>query len=181
MIESEEKQELLKMSEISLWLDTYDDIFSDFDSRHYSERALSQDFLNEIKRASRDKKSGQIEIRFLIHKEMRNLNHENFIRRRLKSHFKHHYEELRKDMNAVRKRGIVFTIIGALMITVSTYLAWLRLDNFLATSADTLMAAGGWFTGWTGLDQIYYGSKEISPDMDFYEKMSNAQIIFLSY
>ena len=45
----EEKQKILEMSEISLILDTYDDMFSSFDPRPYSQRALSEDFLSEAK------------------------------------------------------------------------------------------------------------------------------------
>ena len=37
-----EKQDLLSKGEISILLDTYDDIFSDFDPRPYSQRALSR-------------------------------------------------------------------------------------------------------------------------------------------
>ena len=32
---------------VSLWLDTYEDIFSDFDPRPYGQRALSEDFVAE--------------------------------------------------------------------------------------------------------------------------------------
>ncbi len=74
------KETLLKASEISIILDTYDDIFSDFDPRPYSERALSDDFLIEANKASRDKASGQIELIFLIPQKMRNIESENLIK-----------------------------------------------------------------------------------------------------
>ena len=37
-----------KEGNVSLVLESYNDIFSDFDPRNYSERALSDDFLIEI-------------------------------------------------------------------------------------------------------------------------------------
>lgn len=37
------------MTEISLWLDSYDDIYSDFDSHHYLKRRISEDFLHELR------------------------------------------------------------------------------------------------------------------------------------
>lgn len=46
----EETEKILEMSEISIWLDNYDDIFSDFDPRPYSQRSLSDDFLAEAKK-----------------------------------------------------------------------------------------------------------------------------------
>ena len=38
------------MTELNLWLDSYDDIYSDFDSRHYHKRRISEDFLYELER-----------------------------------------------------------------------------------------------------------------------------------
>ena len=37
---------------ISLWIDSYDDIFSDFDPRPFSARNISDDFLYEVKKTS---------------------------------------------------------------------------------------------------------------------------------
>ena len=31
---------------VSIWIDSYDDVFSDFDPRSYDERNISDDFLN---------------------------------------------------------------------------------------------------------------------------------------
>ena len=87
------KGSLLAESEISLILDSYDDIFSDFDPRHFSERALSDDFLIEAKKAARDK-AGVYELRFLVPKQQRNFEHEHLIRMRLKEHFKKHYRKI---------------------------------------------------------------------------------------
>ena len=49
-----EIKELLEKTQISLWLDDYADIFSDFDPRPFSQRALSDDFLNEAKKVVRE-------------------------------------------------------------------------------------------------------------------------------
>ena len=64
------KQELLAQGSISLLLDSYDDIFSDFDPRPFTHRAVSDDFLIEAKRAALDK-DGTLELRFLIPRQHR--------------------------------------------------------------------------------------------------------------
>ena len=69
----EYEQKILHLSEISILLDNYDDIFSDFDPRPYSERSLSDDLLNEARKASRDKNTGRLELRFLISEKMRDV------------------------------------------------------------------------------------------------------------
>ena len=73
---TDERKRLLQMSEISLWLDTYDDIFSDFDPRPYSQREMSEDFLKEISRRYLEGKHGRFEVHFTIPSSERDLKAE---------------------------------------------------------------------------------------------------------
>ena len=173
---------LLEKSEISLLLDTYDDIFSDFDPRPYSERALSDDFLLEAKKASRDKESGKVELEFLIPKHLKNANQEYLIKKRLRSHFKKHHTRLTQEKKVVIKGGITFTITGIFLMLVATYILFSTLQKtFITSFVIVLLEPGGWFLFWTGLDKIVLESKKFKPDIEFYEKMSRAKINFISY
>src|SRR4051812_46940136 len=90
----DENKELLRKAELSIWLDTYDDIFSDFDPRPYSERALSDDFINEARKMVREKPTGTIELKLLMPSELRNNETENIIINSLHSHFKIYANQL---------------------------------------------------------------------------------------
>ena len=173
--------DFLKLSKISLTIDHYDDIFSDFDSRPYSERALSDDFLQEMKRAVRDKPSGVIELRFLIPHLQRSFSHEHLIKQRLHSHFVKHYEVLQKEHKSIRRRGFGFAFAGISMIVLASYVAYLEISSFLYHLLMILLEPGGWFLGWTGLDELFYTLKEHTPEVLFYEKMTRCEIHFLSY
>jgi len=175
------KQKLLRMSEVSLILDTYDDIFSDFDPRPYSTRALSDDFLLEVKKATKDKPSGTVELKFMMPHHSRNLVSENLIKRRLKEHFKRHYILAIDDVKKIRNKGISMTLAGVVMLMLSAYLRSLSYINLFTHFFIFLFEPAGWFTAWTGLDQIFYGVREMEPDLKFYEKMSQAEINFLPY
>ncbi len=172
---------LLQLSEISLQIDTYDDIFSDFDPRPYSQRALSDDFLIEAKKASRDKPSGTIELTFLMPRERRDGTEEVLIKRRLREHFKKHYLQLIDEMHTIRKRGMIMACLGILFITLASYIASIANGSFFMHFLVVVLEPAGWFTAWTGLDEIYYTAKQKQPDLEFYEKMSNAEIAFSSY
>ena len=67
----------LRQANISLILDSYEDIFSSFDPREYSERALSDDFLIECNHAAMDKGEG-IELILSMPKNKRNFNEGGF-------------------------------------------------------------------------------------------------------
>lgn len=178
--EAEGKQELLTKGEISIMLDTYDDIFSDFDPRPYSQRALSDDFLLEAKKATRDKEEG-LELRFILPREKRNFEHEILIKKRLRDHFKKHALILEKEIKDIKKRGFLMAIAGVVMIMIATYFLSLKSDSFLIHFLIVILEPAGWFTAWTGLDEIYYTTRSKKPDFDFYSKMTNADIHFLTY
>jgi hypothetical protein len=176
------KKTLLQMSEISLWIDTYDDIFSDFDPRPYSERALSDDFLIEAKKAVKDKSTGQIELKFLAPAHIRNPALEVMIKRRLKDHFKRHYMIMIDEAKSLRKRGIMMALAGVVMIMLATYLSSLNSSSLIIEFFMILLEPAGWFTAWVGLEDSFFGSsKELNKELNFYERMSNAEIVFNSY
>jgi hypothetical protein len=114
-----EFKELLAKGEVSLQLDTYDDIFSDFDPRPYSSRALSVDFLGEATRATREK-SGQLELRFLIPQHERKKALESVIKKRLRAHFERHVVLLKKEHSEQVEKGIIVVIVGFLLMLGAT-------------------------------------------------------------
>lgn len=176
------KDELLKLSEVSLILDTYDDIFSDFDPRPYSERALSDDFLYEAKKATKQKASGQIELKFMIPKLMRDANKEGLIRKRLHEHFRKHHDSLHKEIRTQVKKGACFAGAGmALMIATTLMLYFKITGSFLLTFLTIMFEPASWFMFWEGLRLIIFENKPLKIELDFYEKMSKCEISFLEY
>lgn len=170
---------------ISLHIDEYDDIFSSFDSRDYSKRTLSDDFLTECKKASIDKEEG-IELYIALNNsKLRNLHSEEIIKKRLKAHFSKHYRSLRKEHSKIINQGILFIIIGLIISVTSTitYYFFTSEDIIIKISIDVFQNFGIfflWFLLWTGMNKILFETGEIKKDIDFYRKMSNSEIFFES-
>ena len=179
--EKDKEIELLKMSDISLILETYNDIFSSFDPRPYSQRALSVDFLDEMKRAVRSLPSGAVQLKLLIPTGKREFIKEQLIRRRLKEHFKKHYMLELQDIKKLRTKGIIMAIAGISIIFVATYFFSLETSGFLSQFIRILLEPAGWFTAWTGLEDVYYTGRELNKELSFYEKMSQCEVDFVSY
>ena len=167
-----------KEGNISLILDNYDDIFSDFDPRPYTVRALSDDFLNECKKAIADK-GNQIELRFLLPKKERNKDDEQGIKKRLRHHFQKHYFEKHREIRKIRTNGILWFFLGAIIMSAGTFLY--KMQGFFFNFLFILAEPSGWFFFWEGLGKIFITSKTKLPDYIFYKKMSNAEIIFSDY
>ncbi len=176
-----EKRMLLRMSEISLILDHYDDIFSDFDPRPYSERGLSEDFLSEIKKGCKDKSSGQVELNFLVPSDHKDPNKELLIEKRLKGHFLKHYNIIKKEVSRIRRNGALFVMGGSALSVLATILYPSNSENFLSIFAYVVFEPASWFVMWTGFTDIFQTWKNQKPDLDFYERMSQAKISFAPY
>ncbi|MEK6850597.1 MAG: hypothetical protein AABX85_03405 [Nanoarchaeota archaeon] len=181
--EEERTKTLLSKAEISILLDNYDDIFSDFDPRPFTHRSLSDDFLIEAKKAVKSAESGRdtFDLSFMIPKNQRNLEHEILIKRRLREHFRRHSLIIQEEINDVKIRGMSMLIAGVLMILIATYLLSIEIKNYLVYVLIAILEPGGWFTGWTGLDEIYYTTKQKRPDLEFYQKMTRCEISFHPY
>ena len=177
----DETKKILDMSEVSLTLDNYDDIFSDFDPRVYSQRSISHDLLGELKRATREKSEGKLHLTFILPRHERKWESEEVIKARLREHFRKHHIMLADEVKGIKKRGLFMVALGVLMIMIATYIASLELSNFIWHALIIILEPAGWFTSWTGLDEIYYTGRQKRDELVFYEKMANAEVEFLSY
>ncbi len=177
----EKVKELLQKSEISLWLDHYDDIFSDFDPRPYSQRGISDDFLKEARKAVREVKPGVLELRFLVPGNHRRADHEAMIRKRLREHFKKHADLLHNEQKGMRRKGAIVSVMGFLLLIIAATIEHYHKDSFLWSLVAIAMEPAGWFSIWMGLDYIISKSKEKVSEKEFYRNMAKAEIKFDAY
>ena len=173
--------ETLAKHEVSLWLDDYSDLFSDFDPRPYSQRTLSQDFLKELERATKELDPDHFTLILLMPKNLRKLEDESIIKKRLKEHFKKHALLLEQEHNKLMIKGIMLTALGFLLMGGATYLYHYAETNIFYSFLTVLFEPAGWFTVWYGLDHMVYFRKAKKPEFEFYKKMSTAEIKFSSY
>ncbi len=177
----EEKEKLLKLSEISLWIDTYDDIFSDFDPRPYNQRAISDDFLNELMKATRSKTSGKTEIRFLVPAKIRSTHQEAVIKKRLQEYFHRRISIFKQEKKELIIHGLRFTGIGIALMIFATLLLSKGADNVLTNFLIILLEPAGWFLFWNGMDALIYRVKAKKPEFEFNKNMAKTEVTFVSY
>jgi len=165
--------EKIKEVNISLIINNYNDIFSSFDPRPFQERALSDDFLQECKRAAREKQEA-LELRILIPKSLRNQREEWKIKKRLKDHFEHHSKIEEREIGSIKREGYSWFALGTIFILAVSWLHTKEFNNFAITVLSTMLEPAGWFSFWEGLGKVFIISREKSPEYEFYKKMSKA-------
>jgi len=178
----EEKEKLHDLVKIGLRIDTYDDIFSDFDPRPYSKRRLSDDFLYELKKAVKFKPSGEVELKILVPKGKRNFTNEKAIKERITEFFDVTFSHTKKEIDKIFKDGLKFVSIGIFLMFIASYLLLEHpQQNFIVNFFIFLLEPASWFSFWEGLRQIVFETKDKKKELEFYSKMSNAEIEFLEY
>jgi len=170
-----------KEANISLIIDTYEDIFSDFDPRPYLERAISDDFLQECKRAARDKNEDQLELRILVPRAVRNLKEEWKIKKRLKEHFTNHFRKEETKLRKIKIQGLAWFGLGTFFILALSFLEESSLHGFFIQIVKTMLEPAGWFSFWEGLGKVFIVVEDSSSGYKFYKKMAKAEVNFTEF
>ncbi len=167
---------------VSLWLDNYDNIFSDFDPRSYLHRELSDDFLSEAKKISREIKPGVLDLTLLVPSGLRDAHSEKIIRERLRGHFKKVACRLEQSLKKTMRKGIFLVVGGMISMLFATWIATMSGNgSFIMNLLFVIFEPAGWFSTWYGLDLVFYISREDRENLDFNRKMARAKIEFDAY
>lgn len=168
------------MAELSLWLDYYDDIYSDFDSRHYLKRRVSEDFLYELKNALKYKKERVNDLILLLPHEKRDEPNEKAIAESLKdffsTQFRFHSDKCRKKRN----NGIAMGIIGVLVLAINSVISFKSSHTATLVALRVITEPAGWFLLWASFDFLYYDWKELNKEREFFRELSEMNIHFKS-
>ena len=166
---------------IGLWLDNYEDVFSDFDPRPFSDRAISDDFLGEAKKMFRENSKGKFELRFLVPEAVRSSREEAIVSSRLKRYFKSLEQEEKKKIAQETRLGLLLSGLGLFFSFIVLLLYRVGLDDLWSDFLLVFLEPGGWFTIWFGLDKLFYDVDDLKKAHLFTHKMAEAIISFGSY
>ena len=169
------------MADISLWLDDYDDIYSDFDSRQYPKRRISEDFIYEMKDAFNYRKEKIRDLFLFMPPEKRVEASEEIIVTGMTHFFNGQFLMAAGKYRKKWNRGILLGIIGlAVMICSASLTSIVQNPSFLKNILYVLLEPGGWFLLWASFDTIYYDLKELKADKDFFKELAATRVHFRS-
>ena len=175
------KLRLPKIAEISVWLDGYDDLFSDFDPRPHEERAVSEDFLREARTFSKEKAAGNFELILLIPHKLQNVEQETVIIKRLHEFFSSNHDQAHRAINANRRGGAGLAALSLVLLFCAAWLRSIQTDLWLVNFILVVLEPAGWFTIWTGMERLFFVPERLRSDLEFYGKMATCMISFIPY
>lgn len=165
---------------ITIWLDTYDDIFSDFDPREFNHRALSDDFLQELKKIAREDDEHQElqEIHLLIPTTVRNKQSEEIISQRLHQYFRKNHQRLREELNKARITALLLILSGLAFLLLAGFISFLHPQSVVLHLVMVTLEPAGWFFAWMGYDNLVNTLPKKKSDLEFQQRMSRNKIVF---
>ena len=164
----------IKPMEIILALDSYDDIFDDFDMQEYIERAISADFINILNnRIRKISPKEKINITLTLPKEKRESKNEEIIAKRLNSHFVNmatYWKDKEKEIDGFASKlvllGAIFFVAGQIAI------------RQFAPFFDEYLVIPAWMLSFYGLDKFVNEKPKASSKKQFYKRISQAKMAF---
>jgi len=176
-----EEESVEQLREITIMLDNYDDIFSDFDPRPYPGRELSEDFLKEIQRRYLEDRKGRFEVHFTIPAAERDMKEEALIKKRLREHFAVMVKRENHTIGRITQRGYAYILIGFLVLLLNV-IAYYELEesNPLYQVISIMLVPAGWYGMFTGIGKVIDEPYDAADRRNQHEKFEKANYVFMS-
>ncbi|MDD5317316.1 MAG: hypothetical protein PHF51_01130 [Candidatus ainarchaeum sp.] len=159
-------------------LDTYDDIFSDFDYGPLETRRLSGDLVDEIEGRLRGPVCGRAELAFSVPAALRDARVEEMVAKRLKRFFADRLASARAEISRRRRAGALRLAAGSLLLGLEAVLLALA-GSFVAVAAlSSIAAPAAWYLSFTGLEFLVDVPKDMLKKRDIYSSLKGAKISF---
>jgi len=179
MAEDKIKQRLDDINAISIAIDTYDDIFSDFDPRDILDRDLSEDFINELRHRHRQSLKGKYDVVLVAPKSIEDAAVEKKIVSRLNRYFHQKYLRYNKSIKDLRIRGALYVFLGMLLLASMTLLGYYgKLDKLTLELMGIIFMPLGWFGIWEGFSKMIEIPFKLNSDSQVYRRLSKASYKF---
>ncbi len=166
------------MRKLSISIDDYNDLFSDFDARNYNERSVSEDFSHQLKKVAEESEEEINELQFSLTTKQQNTEQETIIIKRLHEHFKNRYNHYLVKKKKEQQKGLLFFLIGSTLLFFATYLLLLQEKQLLLNALIVVLEPAGWFLSWTGLETLFNNTKWRTHELAFYAKLKKCKVHF---
>ena len=106
------EEHIKDIQEITIAIDSWDDLFSDFDPSPLEQRILSEDFLSELKKSYRETPRGSYIVTIYAQMSLKDEASERIVIKRLKQYFKLRHLAIEKEIGQSIQKGFIFVIIS---------------------------------------------------------------------
>ena len=166
--------------EVIIGINSYDDLFSDFDPRPFSQKAVSDDFMSELNKLIVENDEHIKALIFQMPHSARNPQSEEMIAKRLEHDFARIHANVSHDLQAMYSGGIIKAVIGVAALMGALSVNTLNLSSLWRNLCTVILEPAGWFFIWSGLEEALNGSRLPKLKRNFYARLRRCKIEFAS-
>ena len=167
--------------EINIWLDSYDEMFSDFDPRPYRKRVISDDFISQVRKVVKDQYQRKMTLCLLLLEPNRNHQDEQVIAERIINYFKTNSDQLQEEKRTSIRKGLLLVVLGILLMLMASYFSFIKSESYYVHMLLILFEPAGWFLLWMGLEKSVNFPTIKRRELDFFAHMAKTEIKFGTY
>ena len=169
------------LRDIAIAIDTWDDIFSDFDPRPLSERTLSEDFIFELTRRYHESRKGHTVVTICAPSVLRNDRAERIVSTRIRLYLAHRADLANAAIRRQRIRGGIFTLCGFVFLSALTIMGcefkpWF--GNLGFQFVEIILMPLGWFGIWEGVSKIVDVDRLLVQEAALFTRLAHATYRF---
>jgi hypothetical protein len=169
------QQRIQDLKDISIAIDSWDDVFSDFDPRPLAERTLSEDFVQELKKRYHEGRKGMLSVTICAPAALKDERTEHLVSARVKEWFSMRAAQIHHEIRRERARGVVFLLCGFVCLTMLTLLGLSRLfAQPWAEFVEIALMPLGWFGMWEGVAKLVDIDRMTLQERTLYRRLAHA-------
>lgn len=169
------------MAELSLWLDSYNDIYSDFDARTLLKRRISEDFIHELELAYHRREENTNSLALQVPASLRIETDEKLITERVSNYFNREYENSARILKSNSSKNLVFLGVSIIIMVINVILTLRPSESGRLNAWRILLEPAGWFFFWNSLEYFFYDRSIDSTRTKFWNTVAGWKILFKSY
>jgi len=164
---------------IPIWLDSYDDVFDDWDPSPFKMRDIEDEFLDFLWDSVEDiPKRDAIIFEFFIPAALKNTQKEQILVSALKHHFEYMEIRNKKKLQKERLEAMKYFVFGILFFIIA-YMGPFKSDTLAVRIMEDGLFVGGWVFIWETFSNLFIESREFIDDRRIIKRFMKAQVRFV--
>jgi hypothetical protein len=163
---------------IELNLDSYLEVFNEWDHSSYKRRDMAPDLANFLEECSEDiPLKYDIDISMYLPKESQDPEKEKIISNRIHSYYNFYAVTEKKSLKKQNREMINFIVIAFVLIFLNIIISS-HIHSIITRGLTQGLVVGAWVFLWEPITFFTFERREISDIVRTYERLANANIYF---
>lgn len=163
---------------IEVSLDTYTDIFNDWDHAPMKRKDIDPELLHFLEDSIDDiPMKYSIDLCLYLTQEVRNTEREQVIISWFKTFYRFYIELEKKKIRSLLKNAVIYLFISGILLT-SSYLGIGTRNNIVVYTLTEIVIVGGWVFLWEAISLFTFERAKISKRIRNYRRFVDAEITF---